>query len=104
MRYYEYGADGFLIGSHVDANRQNSTSIEPVGIPPARTKWNGSAWVDDGAREAQLTADATSEQTKLQQAISTCKAYDPATATAAEVRATLGASLFLLRRIMRELQ
>ena len=104
MIYYEYDQQGFLVGWHEDANRPSSTSVQPNGVQPSRAKWNGSIWVDDGAREAQQAADAAAEQTKLQQAIAVCKAYDPSTATAAEVRATLGASLFLLRRIMRELQ
>jgi hypothetical protein len=104
MRLYEYDSQGFLVGWHEDANRPSSTTISPVGILGSRAKWNGAAWVEDTSRESQQAADAAAEQTKLQQAIAVCKAYDPATATAAEVRATLGASLFLLRRIMRELQ
>jgi len=53
---------------------------------------------------ADITTELATEQTKAQQAVDLCRNYNPATATAAEVRATLGASLFLLRRLMRELQ
>jgi len=103
--YYEYEeGGGWLIGTHNDAQRPHSTTIAPDGIPPNRARWNGTAWVEDQAREVADEADRQQKATALQQAVSICKAYDPATATAAEVRFTLGAALFILRRIVQELR
>ncbi len=106
MRFYEYDAQGFLVGSHEDANRPNSTLVDPSAIPPSRARWDNatSTWLEDTTRETQLATDDANERTKLQQAIDTCKAYNPSTATAAEVRATLGAALILLRRVFQELR
>lgn len=104
MRLYEYDSNGWLTGWHEDADRPNSTATAPDGIAPRRARWNGSAWTEDASRETQEAADATAEKTRLQNAITKCKAYDPTTATAAEVRATLGAALYVLRTVVQELR
>jgi hypothetical protein len=52
MKYYEYDTEGWLIGWHEDANRPNSTSIEPT-VSPAFARWNGSAWLEDSSMQAE---------------------------------------------------
>lgn len=99
---YEYDAQGWLVGWHEDAARPNSTAVEPVGILPRRARWDGSAWVSDASRE---TADAEAlvlERARLRAAKQRCREFNPDTATAAEVRATLAAALYLLRESLRE--
>lgn len=95
MKYYEYDARGWLIGWHEDATRPGSTPIAPI-MRPSRARWNGSAWIADQSREdAQVAAEADT-RTRRDQAIALLRAYDPATATAADVRQALAAVIRLL--------
>lgn len=104
MKLYEYDNDGWLIGWHEDTDRPNSTTAAPEGLAPRRARWNGSAWADDASRETQEAVDDQADRTRAQAAIAKCKAYDPATATAADVRTTLGAALHLIRNVVQELR
>lgn len=56
---WEYDADGWLVGSHSDLARPRSTALAPSGIPPARARWNGSAWVEDATKETAAIAEDT---------------------------------------------
>lgn len=103
MRYYEYDEQGWLIGWHGDANRDRSTAQVPPK-PAGQARFIEGAWTLDPSREQQREADETAERTKRQQAIAIIKAYNPSTATAAEVRATVGAQNVLLRDIIQELK
>ena len=105
MRYYEHNTEGFLTGWYnADSPRANSTEVAPTGISPARARWDGAAWVDDATQETTHGAARATEATAHAQAVNLCRSYDPATASAAEVRATLGAALRLLKRTMQELK
>jgi hypothetical protein len=104
MRWHDYDGEGWYVGWHdAEAPRANCTDVSPT-MPHSRARWNGSAWIIDTARELQREQDEQAERNRMQAAVDKCKAYDPATATAAEVRATLGASLYLLRRVIQELR
>jgi Mlc titration factor MtfA (ptsG expression regulator) len=98
MIYHEYDSDGYLVGWHEDAARANSTALAPSGIPSSRARWNGTAWFEDLTRETQRQTAEAQETTKLNQAISAIRTYDPATATANEVRQALGAVIAYLRK------
>lgn len=105
MRYYEYDAQGWLIGGYNAENaRPASTPIDFAPIPGIRARWVNGAWTIDTTREQQQAADETAERTRRQQAIAILKAYNPNTATAAEVRAAVGAQNILLREIIHELR
>jgi hypothetical protein len=71
---------------------------DEVKLGPVPTQANIDAAIT--AYEPAAAAAASSRQ----QAIAACKAYDRTTATAAEVRNTLGAALYLLREVIREVK
>jgi len=98
MRFYEYDNDFFLVGWHEDPSRPNSTTVPPDGIPPRRARWARSAWVEDSSREGADVAAEQTARTRLQQARDVLRAYDPATATAADVRVALAAVILVLSR------
>ncbi len=105
MKFYDYNAQGFLVGWYeAPAPRPNSTTVEYSPIPPNRARWNGSAWTNDPAQEQAQAAAEAAERAKWQQAVGIAKAYNPATATAAEVRTALGATIYLLRQVIQELK
>lgn len=106
MKYYEYDeADNFLVGWYEsDKPRPLSTETPPDGVAPNRARWNGSAWIEDGSREAQIATKQQGDNAKEKGAIDACLAYDPETATDGDVRIALGAALFLLSRVTREMQ
>lgn len=87
----------------------HSVALDDAGVPFI-SKWNTAILgpIPDDAQIAAgklaFEADQTDGSTKRQQAIAKCRAYDPATATAVEVRATLGAALVLLRSVLQELK
>jgi len=96
MKYYEHDAQGWLIGWYdADTPRTNSTPTEPK-IAPARARWNGTTWVSDGERETKDATDASAVVTRRAQVLATLRAYDPATATAADVRAALAAVIIYI--------
>ena len=96
MKYYEHDAQGWLIGWYdADTPRTNSTPTEPK-VAPARARWDGTAWGSDGEREAKDAADETAKLTRRAQVLATLRAYDPATATAADVRTALAAVITYL--------
>jgi hypothetical protein len=101
---YDIDAEGFLLGRPTDGRVGAVTVPLPSGIAPHLARWNGSAWSEDTSREARLAAEAEADRQRLRAAFDKCKAYDPATATAADVRVTLGASLYLLSRVIQELR
>ena len=102
MKYYEYDSEGFLLGWHEDPNRPNSTTLEPVGIPPRRAKWNGVAWEENTFAEDKDVTDLQTEKSKIQIAKNKCRNYDPATATATDVKETLAAALYILRGLLKD--
>jgi hypothetical protein len=95
---YEYDDDGWLVGTHSDAARKCSTTTAPDGIASGRARWNGAGWISDASRETQEAAAKTAEADRVAQAVARCKSYDPATATASDVSATLAALLLLLKQ------
>ena len=104
MKFYEYDAQGWLVGWYeAETPRPNSTQILPLS-PVSQSRWVNGAWTIDPSREQQREADALAERTKRQQAIAILKAYNSNTATAAEVRAAVGAQILLLRDIIREIR
>lgn len=103
MRYYEHDAQGWLIGLYEAASpRPNSTDIAPT-MPGVHARWNGSAWTTDTSRETQQTTDEQAARDRLQQAITVLRSYDPATATAADVRVAVGAVIVILRRLYQDI-
>jgi hypothetical protein len=96
---YRYKVHNPATGERYEFTAADQTAAEEQ-IAANRASYGDAPTIDI----ADVTNELATEQTKAQQAIDLCRSYNPATATAAEVRATLGASLFLLRRIMRELQ
>lgn len=56
------------------------------------------------AFKAQAEADIAAARAARQQAIATCRAFNSTTATAAEVRAAVGAQMYLLRSVIQELR
>lgn len=104
MRYYEYDAQGWLVGWYeADAARPSSTQMLPL-FPAAHSRWLNGTWTIDATREQQRDAEEVAARTQKQQAIATMKAYNPATATADQVRQTLGAALYLLRSVLSDLR
>jgi len=102
MKFYEYDAQGWLVGWYeAETPRPNSTPILPL-FPASQSRWVNGAWTLDPSREQQRDADAATLRTRRQEALALCDAYNPATATAVQVRQTLGAALQLLRRLMSE--
>lgn len=97
MILYEYDTNGWLVGWHEDAQRPNSTPLDFRPVPPAQARWNGAAWVADSSRQdAQATTDAA-DRTVRNQALQLLRNYDPATATAADVKNTLAALIRVFR-------
>lgn len=96
MKYYEYDADGFLVGWY-DASvpRVRSTAVEPT-VECAR--WNGTAWVRDTSQRDSKEAKDTADALTRQQAIARLSSYDPATATASDVRETLAAVILFIKK------
>lgn len=104
MRYYEYDAQGWLVGLYDAVSpRPNSTAIAPT-MPGVHARWNGSAWTTDTSRETQQTTDEQAARDRLQQAIDILRAYDHTTATAADVRVAVGALIEIVKRIYTEIQ
>lgn len=69
MIYYEYDADGWLVGWHEDAERSNSTATSYDPIPAVRARWVTGAWTEDASREtAQAAAISQAEAIKAVQA------------------------------------
>ncbi len=56
------------------------------------------------AFKAQAEADIAAARAARQQAIATCRAYNPATATNVEVRAALGALMVVVRQLAQEIK
>jgi hypothetical protein len=95
--FYEYDAQGWLIGWHEDAGRPSSTPIDFRPIPPAQARWNGTAWISDPSQaQAQDTATQAAA-TKQQQTLAALRAFDPATATASDVKNVIAAIIAVLR-------
>jgi hypothetical protein len=58
MHYYEYDTTGWLVGWHEDANRTNSTPIDPAPIPGCRARWVDGTWTEDLTKETQEAMSA----------------------------------------------
>ena len=104
MKFYEYDAEGWLIGWYeAETPRPNSTQILPLS-PVSQSRWVNGAWTLDPSREQQREADEQAERTKRQQAIDVLKAFNSNTATLAQTRTAVAAQTLLLRGIIQELQ
>lgn len=104
MKYYEYDNDGWLVGWYeAETPRPNSTQIPPL-FPASQSRWVNGAWTINPTREQQRDVTEQAERTRVNQAITILKAYNPSTATAAEVRTTLGAAILLLKKTVHELR
>ncbi|MEY2855627.1 MAG: hypothetical protein RL030_2759 [Pseudomonadota bacterium] len=95
MKFYEYDAQGWMVGWHEDASRPNSTQIAPA-VPPNRARWDGSMWVEDARRELAQAAEELDRTTKHEQTIAVLRAFDPTTATAADVHQAVAALIRLV--------
>jgi hypothetical protein len=96
MRFYEYDSQGWLVGSHEDANRPSSTPLDFRPIPPARARWDGAQWSEDPAREIANAAQESDQLTQRQQALSLLRAFDHDTATASDVKNAVVAIIRIL--------
>jgi hypothetical protein len=104
MKYYEYDAQGYLVGWYeAETARPFSTPILPLS-PATQSRWVNGAWTLDPSREQQQAADELDARTGRQQAVDLVRAYDPDTATPAQVRSTLGATIFLLKSVILEIR
>lgn len=100
MKYYEYSEDGWLVGWYnAETPRLRSTLIPPL-LPASQSRWVNGAWTLDASREQQRDAEEQTERTKRQQAIAALQSYDPATATAADVRLVLAAVIYHLKKFV----
>lgn len=91
MKYYEYDAQGWLIGWHEDDTRPNSTPLDFHPIPPAHARWDGVQWTDDPSREIAQQAAEDQTRTLGEAARQTLLAFDRNTATAQEMRDAIAA-------------
>ena len=98
MKYYEYDAQGFLVGWHEDGTRPNSSPVEPAGIAANRARWDGSAWASDASREMAEETKRTADAADQLNVKAILDAFDPATATAADVRIALKALIRFARK------
>lgn len=104
------------LGELIAAYRPNAVPprdyrVQDDGAGPYIAHWDavamGTAMPTEAqvlAFKAQAEADIAAARAARQQAIDVCKAYNRTTATAAEVRNTLGAALYLLREVIREIR
>lgn len=92
MPLYEYDSEGFFVREHEDANRPSSTTKPNYVTPLAAGRFMDGEWVCDRSRQ-----DVAEESDRVN-AKSILSNYDPATATAAEVRIVLKALIRFIRR------
>lgn len=65
--FYEYDAQGWLVGWHEDPVRPLSTSAAP-SMPPRQARWNGAAWTSDTSREVSDAGAATIQRRDAERA------------------------------------
>lgn len=105
MIYYEYDANGWLIGWHEDAIRPRSTPLDFRPTPPRRARFVGGAWTDDPGQEqadAAVANAAEAERTLRAQAITFLKGLDFDNATAAQTRQACKALWYLMKQLYRD--
>lgn len=105
MIYYDYDANGWLIGWHEGEARPNSTPLDYRPIPPRRARFFNGAWTDDPGQEqadAAAVQSAEADRTARERAVQFLRSLDFDNATAAQTKTACKALWALIKAMHRE--